>query len=121
MAKIYSEGSKLIIEDAKNRVIDLKHFIGDILPLSDGRILVRFGIKGEQTPDRNIVCLDQSGKELWRVEDPDMWRVGRTFPTRDLYGGIGFDSEGNLWASGRESRYRIDVNTGKILEEIYTK
>jgi len=58
---------------------------------------------------------------LWRIQDPDEWRTGKKFFRRDLFVGIGVDKKENFWASGGESTYRVDIKTGKILEEIYTK
>lgn len=101
--------------------LDLEHEIGDVLATNDEQIIIRFELVGSATPDRNVICLDKFGKTIWRVQDPGMWRVGKKIWPRDLFGGIAFDNEGNLWASGRESRFRIDVKNGQILEEIYTK
>ena len=103
------------------RRIDLGHEIGNILTTTEENVIVRFELVGSATPERNIMSLDKYGNTVWRVEDPGMWRVGREIWPTDHFGGMGFDEKGDLWASGGESRYRIDSKTGKILEEIYTK
>ncbi|HNX69066.1 MAG TPA: hypothetical protein PLL75_04700 [Candidatus Omnitrophota bacterium] len=100
--------------------MDFKHPIGNIVT-TETQIIVRFELMGDEVPDEGIICLNQDGKQIWKVEDPDMWRVGHKVRIPDQFGGVGFDKEGNLWAGGRQSRYRIDINTGKILEEEYTK
>ncbi len=99
----------------------MDHEIGDALVVGNQYIVVRFKAEGEKTPDRNIVCVNDVGEILWRIQDPDEWRTGKKFFRRDLFVGIGVDKKENFWASGGESTYRVDIKTGKILEEIYTK
>lgn len=107
--------------DHGNRRFDLGHKIGSVLTTSDDYIIVRFDLVGAATPERNIICLDKSGKNLWTVEDPGIWRVGKKSWPSDQFGSMTFNKNGDLWAHGGESKYRIDIKTGKILEEIYTK
>lgn len=121
MLKASFEKSILVIEKEEIRKkIDLKYEIGEVL-CSGNKILVRFKALGEKTPDRNIICLDDEGHQIWQIRDPDEWRTGKKFRRRDLYVGMGFDADNKLWASGGQSDYRIDLNNGDILEEVFTK
>lgn len=131
---VIHEGSVLTILSAqRRRAVDLKFEIGNIL-IRKEKIVVRFKCVGDATPVRNVLCLNSAGQKVWQIEEPATWRTAlwQTYREandtdnvigirRDYLSGVGFDKDGNLWAGGAESRYRVDIETGKILEEIYTK
>lgn len=122
MIKTTFDDSTLIIEsNGTTKCKDLVHKIGDVVVIPEDRVVVRFAAVGEKTPDQNIICYDKNCEALWRVQDPDLWRVGKQFPMRDVFVGIGLDEQGNLWGSGGQSRYRINTQDGSIIEEIFTK
>ena len=121
MVKVFFAREILNISQGdQSKKLNLKHEIGDVLCRGE-RIFVRFKAVGYKTPERNIICLGVDGKMLWQVQDPDQWRTGQKYSNADIYVGMGFDDSGSLWVAGGQSRYRIDMVTGKILEEVYTK
>lgn len=121
MKKVRYEGNKVFIASSHGEIA--KRFdneIAQILDIEQGCVVL-FKLEGEKTPERNIICLDDAGKLLWQVQDPDEWRTGKKFTPRDLFYAVWLNDSGALWAGGRSSHFRIDAATGKILEEVYTK
>ena len=121
MRKISAQGVCLKIDGGDDvRTIDLGYEIGQVVEL-EGKIIVRFQLRGEKTPDRNIVCLASNGDQIWQVQDPDEYRTGKKFEPRDLFGGIWINERKELWAGGRSSDFLIDLRSGRILKEEFTK
>lgn len=121
MVKVSFRGKTLnISQGQRDRELEFEDEVGDA-QCRDNKVFVRFKAIGDKSPDRNIICVNLDGKVLWRVQDPDQWRTGKKYYSADIYVGMGFYEDGSLWASGGQSSYRIDVATGKILEEVYTK
>lgn len=66
---------------------------------------------------RNVVCIDQTGTIIWRVQG---LRKG-TLPFTPSFWGIHFDQNGVLWAYDGGWENLIDPETGKILDREFTK
>jgi hypothetical protein len=68
--------------------------------------------------DRNIFLVGFDGAVKWQIE-----RFNANYPPGEqAYLGAFIDQEGVLWANNRQSyTVRLDPETGKILEEIFTK
>ncbi len=123
-----------ITRNAEKKSIDLKFKIGQVLVVEE-KVMVRFECVGKDTPGRNVLCLNSEGEKVWQIEEPATWRTAlwKTYNEandltkrsegirRDFLNGVWMDKDGSLWAGGGESIYRINMETGKILEEVYTK
>lgn len=121
MLTIFFEGMRLEIKkDNSIKAINLSHEIGQAI-VWNNKIIVRFELGGSSTPERNIICLNEAGEQIWQIRDPDEWRTGKKFSPRDLFGYLWVDNNSNIWARGRESEYRLNPKNGDILEEVYTK
>ncbi len=69
---------------------------------------------GTDLYNRNILCLDEKGKQLWRVEDPDWYRSGKV-RTENPFIGMGVPKDGTLIAATWDGFHiKIDINTGKL-------
>lgn len=79
------------------------------LRLRDGSTVVLFSYDmctDRESRQRNVACIDATGRERWRVGD---YRPSDVSTFTNIY----FDSEGELRGYNFDGgEYRIDVNTG---------
>ena len=66
--------------------------------------------------NRNILCLDKEGEQLWRVEDPDWYRSGKVKTEAPFTSIRIVDNklEGGTW-DGFD--IIIDIKTGKLMKD----
>ncbi len=77
----------------------------------DRRVLVLLSLRGDKTPERNILCYDLDGTLLWEIEEfrPDLVGEGRQ------YGNLRMSSDGKIIAyNTRGFNVDVDLETGKI-------
>ena len=114
---IYFNEQILTIDSSQGiKRIDLGQKIEEILLFAD-RIFVRFepeGLYGTEFYNRNIVCLDENGAQLWRVEDPDWYRSGKE-KTENPFVWMSSSERGVLRGATWDCFHMdIDVSTGKL-------
>ena len=101
--------------------------IVDFLVHND-RVIVMFELADEMEDDpdfgRNIFAYDETGKELWRIEDSGIVGPGRE-DDKEVpwsYTGMGQEADGRIIVSepfGFE--FDLDPETGKISNPVFTK
>ena len=81
------------------------------------RLFIRFDagcFEGTEFYNRNIVCLDEQGKELWKVEDPDWYRSGKE-RTENPFVGLGLPKDGTMIGVTWDGFHiHIDISTGRL-------
>ena len=121
MIKEVNFNNKILTMITNNKVVTKKMsgLIGQTI-LCDNKVIVRLKVT-EETEELNVLCLNSDGGIVWQVQDPDMWRTGKRYEFSDLFGFIWIEEDGSLWGRGGQSVYQIDKETGKILQEVFTK
>ena len=60
--------------------------------------------------NRNVLCIDKTGKEIWRIEAPELEKKA------DSFSHVSFNQEKHKW-EGRTSaghEFNLDISTGKL-------
>lgn len=94
----------------------------------DDRVIIMFEFPDEMEDDpesgRNIFAYDETGKELWRIEDSGIVGPGSEDETEVPwpYTGIGQEEDGRIIV-GHPAGYDFDLDpeTGKVSNAVFTK
>ena len=93
-----------------------KNMIKQKIQINANKFIIRLDYMNEESPDRNVYCINSSNEILWQIDvDPQR---------RMLPGGFDFDSYTNIFFKGKELiaarfsgfEYRVDLENGKIEE-----
>lgn len=118
MIKNVNFNNQVLIMDTSRGIkeIDLGCKIRQAL-VFENKVFARFDsscFRGTEFHNRNIICLDEEGKQRWRVEDPDIYRSGK-IKTEAPFTSIRIVDnklEGGTW-DGFD--IIIDTETGKLM------
>lgn len=112
MVEVLADGHKLTIDSTD---ITFEYEIGDFVEFG-GVIVVRLDIPVGETNNRNVVGFDKTGTERWRISESPHGST-KDNPYVNLY-----LRDGGLWVGNWMGwTYRIDPETGELLENKFTK
>ena len=112
MVEVSIDGHKLTIDSAETT---FDYEIADFVEF-DGLTVVRLDVPTGEVNNRNVVGIDEKGTERWRIPESPHG------PTEDNpYMDLNM-RDGELWAGNWNGwTYRIDPETGELLEHKFTK
>lgn len=103
MTDVPYSGTKLKLG---NTEVEFEYPIEKTVAVDDVILVLLDSIDGDSPGPRNVVALDPTGTELWRIERPD-WNPGRFL---SLY-----EADGQIKARHTNAAvYRVDPETGTI-------
>ena len=74
-------------------------------------------LNGTEFHNRNIICLDEQGKEVWRIENPDLVSLSKE-RTPNAFTNITLKDADKIEAFTFDCyTVDIDINTGKFISE----
>ena len=102
------------------QTIDFNGSIFDAIEL-DSIVVIRLEANPDQYPSgdiykyRNVVGINNDGSISWKIP-------ARPKSEHRQYGGISIQNDGDLWAHNTcGMSYQIDPESGKILDQLFTK
>lgn len=107
---------EIISENGKSHSLNFNSKIWSFLKTPGGIIVLLEPT--EEIQDQNIKKFDESGNCIWTVGKPSA-TAGIRYSTFTY---IGFDAAGNLLGGSlNDYTYKIDINTGRLLDREYRK
>lgn len=104
----------IIVSDSGQTEIRFNVIIWEALKFDDSIIVVT---APDEEGARNIHCLDENGKKIWTVEEPEGIK-GQA----NAFMNVWLTENGELWGGAWSGlAHRIDIETGKVLSTILTK
>ena len=87
----------------------------------NNKILVLFNTT-TALDNQNIICFNEQGEELWKIQDPDTYRPGKS-KTASPFTGMSVDHErGVLKARNwNDHVYDVALSTGRLLLAHYSR
>ena len=103
--------------------IDLKYKIWNVLTYNN-KIFVLFEpdeLYGREINNKNIICLDEGGETVWKIENIDALRPSGT-KTDSPFVGMSLGDNGILHVRNWDGYFlNVDMNTGKLSNPRWTK
>jgi hypothetical protein len=107
-----------ILQNGISKVVHLETSIWMAIH-TDSRVIVLLdtvGMENSELYNRNIICIDDGGSVLWRIEDPDLYRSGK-IKTKAPFTSIRFKDDKLIGFTWDGFDIPIDINTGKLSKE----
>ena len=115
------------VMEINDRKVVFEYRIDEFVTLND-RVIIMFEFPDEMEDDpesgRNIFAYDETGKELWRIEDSGFTAPGVDEETEvpQPYTGMGQREDGRITVfQPIGCEFDLDPETGKISNEVFTK
>ena len=110
---------KVLLENNLHKEIDLGATIWDVLYINECIIVLLRSkeLSGTENHNRNIICLNEEGKIVWRVANPDLQSLSKS-RTPYAFTGISLKGEDKIEAFKSDCYLvDIDIKTGKFIGE----
>lgn len=120
MTKANFNGSKWILDHLDpEKTIDFGLILEGVLRADDRFYVIIAPRQKLKTPRANIMCYDLEGNKLWDIQDPN--NSASRPEDRSCYDAIWFGVNNELYAHAGSSEYKIDPNTGAIIDSKWTR
>jgi hypothetical protein len=116
VAKINDNELEIILENGDKHLLNFKSKVNNVLKVQDGVIVLLKTT--EEIRDQNIKKFDENGHYVWTVGKPS----GSPGFKWCAFTYLGFDDAGNLLGGClNDYTYKIDINTGQLLDREYRR